>query len=302
MTDADYETLGVVIATAVTKAVVKATQPLESLIAELETKLAAVAARALVPGPQGEKGFDGVAGRDGLDGKDVDRDALRFELWEKLTGQLNDAVRSQIEQAVAGIPVPSDGKDGAPGRDGIDGKDGVDGVHGRNGIDGKDGADGLDGKDGESIVGPEGKPGRDGRDSSIAGPAGKDGAAGRDGKDGRDGLDGTLEGLEVVQVDERSWAFVRSADSGQIGLVKLSHPLDRGVFRDGTPYDAGDGVSFGGSFFIAQRAVTTERPEDGSGAWRLAVKRGRDGREGKAGPQGVQGLKGDRGEPGRDYR
>jgi integrin beta 3 len=251
VTDADYDTLGAVIATAVTKAVSKATLPLESLIAELETKLAAVQLRAAVPGPAGEKGADGVSGRDGADGQD--------------------------------------GKDG---RDGIDGKDGAPGVNG------KDGADGLNGKDGESIIGPEGTAGRDGRDSTVAGPAGKDGANGRDGKDG---LDGTLDGAELVQVDERTWALVRTVDAGQLGVITLSHPLDRGVFRDGTPYQQGDGVSFGGSFFIAQRAVTTERPEDGSGAWRLAVKRGRDGRAGQQGPQGPQGLKGERGEQGRNF-
>jgi len=39
-------------------------------------------------------------------------------------------------------------------------------------------------------------------------------------------------------------------------------------------------VTFAGSLFIAQRTTTsTERPEDGSDAFRLAVKRGRDGKD-----------------------
>jgi hypothetical protein len=54
--------------------------------------------------------------------------------------------------------------------------------------------------------------------------------------------------------------------------------LDRGVYKSESAYAKGDGVSFGGSFFIAQRD-TSERPET-SDAWRLAVKRGRDGRDG----------------------
>jgi collagen type III alpha len=78
--------------------------------------------------------------------------------------------------------------------------------------------------------------------------------------------------------------------------VKTEIVLDRGVWREGG-FKKGDGVSFGGSFFIAQED-TADKPET-SKAWRLAVKRGRDGRDGKNGDTGPQGLKGDRGEPGQ---
>lgn len=50
--------------------------------------------------------------------------------------------------------------------------------------------------------------------------------------------------------------------------------LDRGVWREGE-YKAGDGVTWGGSFWIAQK--TTSSKPDGGKDWRLAVKRGRDG-------------------------
>ena len=53
--------------------------------------------------------------------------------------------------------------------------------------------------------------------------------------------------------------------------------LDRGVWRDGA-YQKGDGVTWAGSFWIAQRD-TADKPET-SDAWRLAVKRGREGKPG----------------------
>ena len=53
--------------------------------------------------------------------------------------------------------------------------------------------------------------------------------------------------------------------------------LDAGVWKEGATYAAGDGVTLGGSFFIAQ-AETTAKPGK-SDEWRLAVKRGTDGRD-----------------------
>lgn len=74
-------------------------QALELRLAPILARLAAVEARALVPGPAGRDGLngkDGTDGRDGRDGKD-------------------------------GV----DGKDGAPGLHGKDGRDGVDVKEGR---------------------------------------------------------------------------------------------------------------------------------------------------------------------------
>lgn len=53
--------------------------------------------------------------------------------------------------------------------------------------------------------------------------------------------------------------------------------LDRGVYKAETTYERGDGVSFGGSFWIAKTA-TSAKPGEGED-WRLAVKRGRDGKD-----------------------
>ena len=62
--------------------------------------------------------------------------------------------------------------------------------------------------------------------------------------------------------------------------------LDKGVYKAGEGYQAGDGVTWAGSFWIAQED-TTEKPDGGKG-WRLAVKRGRDGKDGvvRAAPDG----------------
>lgn len=57
----------------------------------------------------------------------------------------------------------------------------------------------------------------------------------------------------------------------------LSVVLDRGIYKSETTYQPGDGVTWAGSFWIAQEA-TTEKPDGGKG-WRLAVKRGRDGKD-----------------------
>jgi integrin beta 3 len=91
-------------------------QALELRLAPVLARLAAVEARALVPGPAGRDGLNGKDGSDGRDGRDG-----------------KDGVDGK--DGADGLH----GKDGAPGRDG---KDGADGLHG------KDGAPGLDGKDG----------------------------------------------------------------------------------------------------------------------------------------------------------
>jgi integrin beta 3 len=59
--------------------------------------------------------------------------------------------------------------------------------------------------------------------------------------------------------------------------IKIPAMLYRGVFVPGRMYDKGDCVTFGGSIWHAN-AETTTRPGDGSPAWTLAVKRGRDSR------------------------
>jgi hypothetical protein len=79
------------------------------------------------------------------------------------------------------------------------------------------------------------------------GPAGKDGADGKDGEPGKAGL---------------TYQF---------------------VYQDGKAYDAGDVVTWAGSTWHCNEATET-KPGDGSKAWTLMVKRGRDGRDGQNAP------------------
>jgi hypothetical protein len=52
----------------------------------------------------------------------------------------------------------------------------------------------------------------------------------------------------------------------------------RGTFAVGTAYDVGDTVTHGGSLWHCNQS-TKDRPGEGSHAWTLAVKRGRDGKD-----------------------
>lgn len=96
-------------------------------------------------------------------------------------------------------------------------------------------------------------------------------------KDGRDGF--SLDDLQIEQRDERTLVlrFARG-DLAREHVLRLGHPLDQGVFREGAAYLRGDGVTFGGSWWIAQKDAPEGKPGLSSD-WRLAVKKGRDGKD-----------------------
>jgi hypothetical protein len=85
----------------------------------------------------------------------------------------------------------------------------------------------------------------------VPGPPGRDGIDGRDGVDGAQGPPGTPGGLKYL-----------------------------GVYITGKSYELGDIVTYSGSAWHCNEPTDT-RPGDGSSAWVLMVKRGRDGRDGK---------------------
>jgi hypothetical protein len=97
--------------------------------------------------------------------------------------------------------------------------------------------------------------------------------------DGEDGVG--FDDMEfALAEDERT--LVITAEKGERKRewsFRLSHILDRGVWQRDRPggYLKGDGVTWGGSFWIATED-TSEKPDSGKG-WRLAVKKGRDARE-----------------------
>jgi hypothetical protein len=154
-----------------------------------------------------------------------------------------------------------------------------------------DGEPGRDGKDGESVdidevrtlivrelaLLPPAQPGRDADPAEIRAEVQRAIDLLPRPKDGEDGLG--FDDLSMEEKDERTLAFVfRRGERKKQFEYKMPTLIDRGIFKAGQVYERGDTITYGGSLFIAQRdTLPTEKPEDGSGAFRLAVKRGRDG-------------------------
>lgn len=119
--------------------------------------------------------------------------------------------------------------------------------------------------------------------------------------EGMDGWECIVDGVDAVEIEmsgDREITIKTRMSSGREVSKSFSVPvvLDRGVFKDGTAYKAGDGVTWAGSFWIAQRD-TSEKPDMADSGFRLAVKRGRDGKEAmpikpKAATMKIDGAKG----------
>lgn len=92
--------------------------------------------------------------------------------------------------------------------------------------------------------------------------------------DGKDGVG--FDDLDLVETDDG--VFLRFVRGDIVKEFRLPIVTDRGIFQLGRSYNKGDGVTYAGSFWIAQEK-TQEKPDSGKG-WRLAVKRGRDGKDG----------------------
>ncbi len=112
----------------------------------------------------------------------------------------------------------------------------------------------------------------DGTTKDLGPVVGKDGDPGNDGL-GFDDLDVAYDGEKTITL-----TFIQG---GRVKEFAFTMPvvIDRGVYRDGSEYKAGDGVTWGGSFWIAQKD-TSAKPDAGED-WRLSVKRGRDGKNAK---------------------
>lgn len=150
---------------------------------------------------------------------------------------------------------------GPPGETGPEGKRGLQGERGEKGEPGAMGPAGLDGKNGER--GEKGEPGRNASDLTFL----QDYAAEQVRRAFKTATVTTPDGGRTLR-----WAI-----GDTVHEIKTALVLDAGVWKEGAAYVAGDGVTLGGSFFIAQ-ADTTAKP-GASDDWRLAVKRGNDGRD-----------------------
>lgn len=214
------------------------------------------------------------------DGKDADLDVMAAMVIER------------VEKAVAALPPPPKGDPGEPGpapdpeliarmvADQVKAlpppKDGI----------GLAGA--LIDRDGDLVLTLT-----DGTVRELGSIVGKDGEPGKPGKDGLSFDDFELE----PEYDGERTIRLKWMNGGKAVTREWRLPIviDRGVYRPETSYEKGDAVTFGGSIWIAQ-AETGEKPGNGDGSWRLAVKHGRDGKPGEP------GKKGDPGKDGRDWR
>lgn len=175
---------------------------------------------------------------------------------------VDEAILLRLTALETREPVP--GPPGEPGPPGLPGPAGPEGAPGRDGLNGRDGQPGVPGSPGEK------------------GLHGKDGVDGVHGKDGLDGLG--FDDFEELYDGERTFTRrYRQGDRVKEFVHKTSMEIYRGVYVEGKTYDRGDRVTWGGSEWHCND-TTTAKPGDGSKAWTLAVKRGRDGRDGKDAP------------------
>lgn len=245
----DYAALGEEIASLVNEAVSKATTPLHERIAELE-------AREAIPGPPGERGADGDAGPAGEQGPAGEPGPVGEKGEPGQAGATVEEIRELVVDAVKSIPAPKDGTSVT-----------VDQVMEAlsPAIESKMAAWALD---------------FERRAHGVLERAIDRMPRPQDGRDGRDGLD--LRHLSVEQEDDGRTVRLTLKDDERTEHVHLTFPvvIDRGVFREAGPasgglYERGDGVTFGGSFWIAQKDAPEGKPGI-STDWRLAVKKGRD--------------------------
>lgn len=98
-------------------------------------------------------------------------------------------------------------------------------------------------------------------------------------KDGRDALN--LEDFDLTLADDGRTVTVKMHAGETIieKSVKIAAVIDRETFKHDGTYEKGDGVSYGGSFWIAKCDAPKGVPGSGETDWRCAVKKGRDGKD-----------------------
>jgi hypothetical protein len=190
----------------------------------------------------------------------------------------NEDLAARVARAEA-RPEPQageSGKDGAPASDEQVAKAVADYLAAnppQKGADGKDGV-GLAGamidREGALVVTLS-----DGKAVPLGSVVGKDGEAGKAGLGFRD--------MDIERPDERTLRFKFARDDQEeVYDIHLEHPIYRGVFKAGEVYGLGDAVTWAGSLWICGADATTDKPGEGSDAWQLAVKKGRDGKDGSS--------------------
>ena len=97
-------------------------------------------------------------------------------------------------------------------------------------------------------------------------------------KDGRDAL--PLESFDLALGEDGRTVTVKM-QAGETVIeksVKIASVMDRGVYSSEGSYEKGDGTTYGGCYWIAQKDAPAGAP-GASADWRMAVKKGRDGKD-----------------------
>ena len=199
-------------------------------------------------------------------------EAARAPLLSRLDAQDREIEALKARTAERGEP----GSPGEPGEPGRPGEKGADGVGLAGAVIDRAGALHLTLTNGEV--------------RSLGAIVGRDGVDGQDGKDGERGEAGfSLEDFGVsLKADGRTveLSFSRE-DLTFVRELALPTMIYRGVYVDGREYEKGDTVTWAGSLWHCNggepqgewTGATTEKPAEGSKAWTLAAKRGRDGKD-----------------------
>ncbi|MFG8076891.1 hypothetical protein ACEOIB_24770 [Pseudomonas aeruginosa] len=100
----------------------------------------------------------------------------------------------------------------------------------------------------------------------------------KNGENGRDAL--PLESFDLSLSDDGRTVTVKmqAGDTILEKSVRIASVIDRGVYSAEKSYEQGDGTTYGGCYWIAQKDAPEGVP-GGSADWRLAVKKGRDGKD-----------------------
>lgn len=229
----------------------------DAKISELESIIKSI--------PAPEKGEKGDKGNDG---ESVTLDDVKPILEEAVNAIDLSKLEDIVNNAVSSIPEVKDGKDGADGKDGV------------NGADGKDGKDGISPSADDVAKAMEHIFAKWALDFERKADGVLEKAIDRmpKAKDGRDAID--IDGFDISLGDDDRTVTVslKRGDTVIEKSVKIPSIIDRGVYSESESYEKGDGLSFGGSFWIVQKDSPEGRPGVSSD-YRLAVKRGRDGKE-----------------------
>lgn len=285
----------------------KALQPVGLRLKALESRLPEKGD----PGSDGAPGKDGAPGDPGKDGKDADPEVIRAMVAEAVAeipkpqdGKSVDPetvaamVAEQVDKCMAELTPPENGRDGENGKDGTSvtvddvapmladlvGKAVANIPVPANGKDGRDGSNGVTLDEVKGWVSDlvEAKHAAWALDFERRAHGVLERAVERipKPKDGEDGK--SFDGALTKQTEDAGNGRVIHrwfVGEHQVGEHEERQFVDRGVWRDDVPdYLKYNGVTFGGSFWIAQKDSPSGKPGL-SADWRLAVKKGRDSRD-----------------------